>query len=184
MKRIQHFYKVARHEIHCRVGITGTLGVALSLLALSAVMLPVGGWRNDRTRLETEGLTLAAAIDRGNRTLSTTPKFDDQLKSFNAWFPDMKRNAGDLRILVEQAAKAGVDLDKGEYRVATTSGGFLNYEVTLPVRADYAGVRRFIAGVLDTVPHASLAELRMERPAANSIALDAKVHFTMVYRGE
>lgn len=185
MKRIQTLYKVARHEVHYCIGATGAVGVALCMIGLAAAALPVSGWRLDTLRLKAERLTLAAAVERDNRSLSTTPNLDEQLKNFNAWFPGMKRNAGDLRIVVEQAARAGVELDKGEYRVATNSGiGFVNYEVLLPVRADYAGIRHFISGVLDAMPYASLAEIRMERPAVNSTALDARVHFTMVYRGE
>jgi hypothetical protein len=37
--------------------------------------------------------------------------------------------------------------------------------------------------VLAELPHASLAELRLERPAANDTVLDARLHFTLVYKG-
>jgi hypothetical protein len=184
MKRLHPVYLTLRHETRRCIGNAGALGLALLALALFTFLSLARGWRDDASDLNFESRRLMREFERNQMALRRAPKLDEQIKNFTAWFPDMSGNAADLRLIVEQAGKAALELDKGEYQVSTAAGSsFVNYEVVLPVKANYAGIRSFIAGVLNAVPHASLAELRMERPSANSDVLDARVHFTLVYRG-
>lgn len=173
-----------RHRIRRSIGLSGALGILLMAFALLAALPPASGWRAETQELSRRTQRLQHEFERDRILLQLSPNLDEQIKNFTAWFPDMRRNADDLRLVAEQAGKAKLELDKGEYRLTRAAGSsFVNYEVVLPVKGDYAGVRGFIAGVLNAVPHASLSELRMERPSAGSDMLDARVHFTFVYRG-
>lgn len=182
--KLRPVYLAMRHRIRRSVGFSGALGLILLAFALLAALPQASGWREDTRQLSRQTQRLRSEFQRDRMLLQLSPNLDEQIRSFTAWFPDMRRNAEDLRLVAEQAGKAKLELDKGEYRLSRAPGSsFLNYEVVLPVKANYAGVRAFIAGVLNAVPHASLSELRMERPSAGSDVLDARVHFTFVYRG-
>lgn len=173
-----------RQEVRSQIGVTGMLGGAALTVALLGLALPVSDWRDDTRTLQQDTRRLMRELERNQSRQARTLGLNEQLKRFNAWFPGIDRNADDLRLISEQAELAGLELDKGEYQVSSAAGAtFVNFEAELPVKAEYAAVRSFIGGVLSAVPNASLSELRIERPSANSKVLDARVHFTLVYRG-
>jgi len=86
--------------------------------------------------------------------------------------------------MFDTAQKHRIELTKGEYALAhaADSSRLQRFEVVLPIKERYATIKVFVAEVLKAVPHASLAELRIERSAVNVEELDARVHFTLFYR--
>jgi len=105
------------------------------------------------------------------------------MAQFRAWFPTPEHNVEDLRTLFHIARDQHIVLARGEYSAARRKDARLaTYDVVLPLRSNYAGVRGFVAAAMNELPHASLEELRMERSAAGGDAVEARVHFTLYYR--
>ncbi len=184
MNRLSSMALMLRYALARRVGWPGGVGICLLGFTLFAALAVAP--RLEKNAGEIKLQTGVALIDLNRARLEhrIQPKTSEQLVRFTAWFPTIDHNVGDLRQLMEQAQLAKLDLVKGEYRVSDAQGAaFVSYEVVLPVKASYDTLRSFIAGVLNAIPNASLAELHIERAAVNSTIQDARIHFTFVYRG-
>lgn len=87
--------------------------------------------------------------------------------------------------LFDAAAETGVELDKAEYKPAHDAAGrFETYTIILPVKGDYARLRRFCEMVLLTIPYAALDTMRFKRNSANEQAVEASLQFTVFLRTE
>jgi hypothetical protein len=87
--------------------------------------------------------------------------------------------------LFNAASDAAVVLDKAEYKPGRESAGrFDTYTIILPVKGDYARLRRFCEKVLLTVPYAALDDMRFTRNSANDQAVEASLRFTVFLRAE
>jgi hypothetical protein len=100
------------------------------------------------------------------------------------WIPEIGSANSDMRRVFEAAQKTRVTLSRGEYSLANAgdAGGVRRYEVILPVRERYSTIKAFVAEVLNSMPHASLAELHIERESAQVEMLDARIRFALFYR--
>lgn len=184
MNSINSTMLAMRYALVRRVGWPGMIGVLLLGLTLFCILALVPRWKKDASEIKLQNGAVLVDLNRARLEHRVQPKTSEQLSRFTAWFPTIDRNASDLRKLVEQAQLAKLDLAKGDYHISDTQGAaFVSYEVVLPVKASYDTLRSFIAGVLNAIPNASLAELHIERAAVNSTVQDARVHFTFVYRG-
>ncbi len=168
-----------------RLGWMGLLGGAL-LLAAAAVAAALPG-------LDAESESLARRLDREHgqaRPLlhapaALTPDRQQVLADFGARLPALADNAADLEKLFGLAQAHKLELFKGDYQLAAAARAPVQtYSVTLPVHQSYAVLKRFSAEVLRALPHAMLDELRMERHDAGSTEVDARVRFTLIYKGE
>jgi hypothetical protein len=90
----------------------------------------------------------------------------------------------DLRTVFAAAGRHRVDLPKGDYTLshAEDGSGVARLEVVLPIKDRYATVKALVADLLTELPHASLSELKLERAAANTELLEARVRLTLYYR--
>ena len=85
--------------------------------------------------------------------------------------------------LFDAADATGVSLDKAEYKPARdTAGRFETYTIILPVKGDYARLRRFSEKVLLAVPYAALDDMRFRRSSASDPAVEANLRFTVFLR--
>jgi hypothetical protein len=85
--------------------------------------------------------------------------------------------------LFDAADATGVALDKAEYKPARESAGrFETYTIILPVKGDYARLRRFAEKVLLAVPYAALDDMRFRRNSASDPAVEASLRFTVFLR--
>lgn len=167
-----------------RLGVAGIAGVALLAAALASL-----GYAPALQR-EAEALDAQADRTRGQlvqlgRDLAREPDSAQQLARFRAWFPPSDRAAADLRALFAAAARHGVELPRGEYALARDedTGGISRLEVVLPVKERYGPLKAFVGEVLNSAPHASVSELRIERPAAAASGpLETRVRLTYFYR--
>ena len=165
----------------------GTAGIAGAVLLLTA---GIGMLLATRTHREAEWLSAAAEHARariaqlGSRHVVEDRTPAEQLARFQQWFPPAAQSTTDLRVIFSAAQAAHVDLARGEYsvRMVEGSGGLERFDVILPVKERYAPVKAFVAEVLNKLPHASLDELRVERPGAAADQLESRVHFTLFYR--
>jgi hypothetical protein len=174
----------AAHRVHVRLGANGLAGAGLAVLAV------VGATYAYQAQQET--VRLQAELDQARvraTQRSALPAVDafapaERLSRFQNWFPTLDTSPDDLRKIFHAAQQSHVVLAKGEYNLTNIdgSGGLQKYDVILPVKENYSAVKGFVAQVLNELPHASLAELRVERPAAGADELDTRVHFTLYYR--
>jgi len=120
------------------------------------------------------------------RVLDVPPDPAVQMAQFREWFPQGTRSIEDLRTIFRAAKRQQVQLLRGDYVTGRQPETRLaTYDVVLPVRANYAAIRAFVASVLNDLPHASLVDLRMERASGdktNGDLLDARIHLTLFYR--
>jgi len=173
----------AAHRVHLRLGANGLLGAGLLALALVGLLYARQA-QQEAARLQVE---LDQARSRAAQ-VHTAPAVNvepaERLSRFQQWFPTVDTSARDLRRIFHAAQQSHVVLAKGEYSLSPIdgSGGLQKYDVVLPVKENYAAVKGFVAEVLNELPHASLAELRAERPASAADEIDTRVHFTLYYR--
>jgi hypothetical protein len=190
MERTMNRLNLALHLAHrgwnwaqSRLGIAGLAGVGLVVAALVAWTVAT------RTQQQTEWLSARTVEARARVAQLPEPKAPDrsdaeQLARFQQWFPSADQSTADLRVIFAAATAAHVELARGEYSVHNVegSGGLERFDVIFPVKEHYAPVKNFVAEVLNKLPHASLDELRVERPGASADQLDSRVHFTLFYR--
>lgn len=82
-----------------------------------------------------------------------------------------------------QAAAAGLELNKVDYRSETdASGQFARLSITLPVTGTYPGVRRFIFALMAQFPGLALDKLDLKRSSASAAQVEATMHLTLLRR--
>lgn len=167
-----------------RLGKTGLAGAGLIIFTALIMLFVTPRLQSDTRQLKLQTATQQTKLNHDRNIKKIPPKSNEQLAQFNALFPLISQNAGDLRRVLDEAKKSQLDVNKGDYQISSeASNEFIKYELVFPVKAKYSTLRSFVAGVLNAVPNASLAELHMERPSANNDTLDAHIHFTLFYRG-
>lgn len=170
-------------RLHERLGIVGLSGIGLLLLAaaLSAYAPPLA---RKAQELQSAAEHTRGLLEQTRQRLAKQPGSSQQATELREWFPTIDRASADLRVMFDAAQRHRIELAKGEYALANSvdASRLRRFEVVLPVKERYVTIKAFVAEVLKTVPHASLADLRIERSAANVEVLDARVHFTLFYR--
>lgn len=168
-------------SFECRraLGVSGLLG--LLLLAGAAALYAARPALQASTQ-QLRQRTQQARIEQA-RLPAHHPQPVVSPSQFPGMFPVLGQNSADLAAIFAQARAAQLTLDTAQYQVAVVPGGrFTRYQVLLPVKSPYAAIRRFIAGVLNTLPHAALQEIHAERPAVDGEVLDARIRFELIYR--
>jgi hypothetical protein len=98
----------------------------------------------------------------GNRGGVATVR--EQMGEFYRLFPRQSQLTDTLAKVFAAAAAQGISLQQGEYRVAEEADGHLRrFQVTLPIKADYPRIRRFLASIAAEVPTAALDHVQFER---------------------
>jgi hypothetical protein len=170
-------------QAHRRIGVLGMAGIVMmAVAAWSAWQTP--RWKRETALLKSRVEVERVRLDELNRTVIARPDTSQQINDFVAWFPQADHAAADLNEIFAQAEALNIRLLKGEYQLKREPpGDFVTYQVVLPVKDSYTSVRRFVAAVLKKLPHAAISELRIERTNAESEQVEARVHFSLIYRG-
>lgn len=168
---------------HERFGTFGLIGIGLLLLALvlGAVTPKLA---RDADDLREQVDRVRGRLDDARRELAQRPGSAQRTAQLRESFPTVDQATADLRVIFATADTNRVALVKGEYSLdqADSAVRLRRLEITFPLKERYVTIKSFIAGVLNAIPHASLAELRLERSAASVDQIDARVHFTLFYR--
>lgn len=164
------------------LGTAGIVGVTL-LAAATTGLIYAPHVLNEADSLHVAVDRTRARLAEIDHELAAQPGSTQQLVSFHAWLPPLEQNTGDLRQLFEIAKRSRIQLPKGDYALKQDNARRVaRLDVVLPIRNTYRDIRGFVAATLDALPHASLAELRMERTAANVEPLDARLRISLYYR--
>jgi hypothetical protein len=85
-----------------------------------------------------------------------------------------------VRTLFGLAARTGLVLHQGEYKVAYDRNARLHtYQVTLPVKGSYGAIWQFSLLALRAIPFASLDEISFKRDAVGQPSVEARLRLTM-----
>ncbi|QCB45684.1 hypothetical protein [Hydrogenophaga sp. PAMC20947] len=166
-----------------KYGPFGLVAVLFLLAALAlAAWLPRLTRQNEAMRTEAQRLALETSTAAPARVIRQIP-LGQQVGEFLDGFPTLGQSPADLRQVFRIAAEHHVTLPKGEYLFKNESNTpLLTVTMSLPITADYASIKAFSAELLESVPNASLDELRMTRNEAGSQVLESLVRFSFVYR--
>lgn len=162
-----------------RTGLPAIAGAAC--LALAALAYWHGAQLEQRQAMLTRQLAAAA------RT-AATPAIPvateaDGVAAFYAYLPAHDTIPDQLSALAKVAQDSGVTLAKAEYKAEQDSqAAFLRYQITLPVRADYASVQNFIVGALQAVPALTLDSVAFKREQIESGDVEARIQFVLLVR--
>lgn len=167
-----HFHHALRE-----LGWVGVVGIGLwAFVAMYffSVVLPAGK-RLDELQVQ------AASLDKLTHSAKgKSASVSEQLSAFHDFFPKARRSSELLGKIYSAAAKQGVALGQGEYRMARDhSGKLLRYEVNLPVRAEYLQIRKFLSQVLSEIPSASLDNVSFQRQHIFDPVLDSQIKLTV-----
>lgn len=152
--------------------------LAVPLLALAALLQ----WQF-RPSLQRE----ASRLEAGRMALANTPapRAADAASRgplSAADIPSTRQRGRDLEMLVAAAQRSGLVLERADYSLgAATAGTLTRVEATLPLAGSYGGVRRFVAEVLNELPHAALESLQLERANAQAKELQATARLVLFY---
>lgn len=78
------------------------------------------------------------------------------------------------------ARATGIVMRQGEYRLMREGDARLRrYQVMLPVRGPYRGVRQFVTATLRTLPNAALEQVSFQRPRIEDGEVEAQLRLTI-----
>jgi Tfp pilus assembly protein PilO len=163
------------------LGWPGLLGSALLLLCAIAYFTLLRPGQTQRERMRGEAMALQEQVQRIDAPVSVPQgSAAEQLASFYSFFPDRQTAPEWLGAISQAAKKHGLQLEQGEYRATPQQAGkLIRYSVILPVKGEYGQVRKFIAEVLNSVPHASLEGFALQRQKSTDAMLEAKIRLAL-----
>lgn len=162
------------------IGAPGLAGCAL-IIASAAIYV---GWiepqraHRDAAQAKAQALQLRGAKPGdGPAVQAGVP---EQLRTFYGFFPDRQTAPDWLARIHAAAAKEGLALVSGEYRLNHERGAKLaRYQLMLPVSGSYVQIRRFVAAVLAQIPPAALEDIALKRESVGDPRLEARIRLTL-----
>lgn len=167
-----------------RIGRRLGWGAALGIGALA--LAGACAWQSHAMaqRQQQAGMQLAAA--RSAKPLPAVAGPDDaarRLAAFYAYLPAHEAIPDLLKQLVAVADKNGVTLAKADYKPQPEDNAdFMRYQITLPIKADYASVQGFIVGALHALPTLTLDSVTFKREQIESGDVEARVQFNLLIK--
>jgi hypothetical protein len=109
----------------------------------------------------------------------------DGLNGFYASVPGADTQFSLMERLHRAAAAQSLALDHGDYQlVAEAATPLVRYEIELPVKGDYAQIRRFIAASMRDLPTLALKSVSFTRQKSDDPVLNAKISFVLYLKKE
>lgn len=120
--------------------------------------------------------TVPAGTSRFGAKLSP----EEQLAVFYKMFPDEGSSSQWLEKLMALAAKRGLSLNDGEYKVTREQmGKLLRYQMTLPVKGGYPQIRQFLSDLQGVLPVVALENVQFERQKIADPNVEAKIKLVL-----
>ncbi len=160
-----------------RLGWPGLGGLALMLAA------GLADWGVTEP-LRAESAVLAAKVAR-LETQRTAQAPERPAPALAERLPGASHTPEAVAALFAAAGKAGLRLDKGDYKLVGTGGDdLMRYQIGLPLLGGYPALRGFLAGALNGNPDLALDGLSLSREAVEATELAAHVRFTLFLSGK
>ena len=156
--------------------------IALAVLALGLYALAVRPLATQAQSLRDRVAALESSA--GNPRRDAEPvRPATQLAVFYEQLPGVAQAPEVVRQLHAQAQRAGLVLDRGEYRpLPDASAKLVRYQIVLPVRGSYPQVRRFLAGAMRDMPGLALDGIAFQRDRGAAGQLEVQLRFTAFLR--
>lgn len=154
--------------------------------ALSLALAGACAWQSQRLELRQEELAADIAQARARRLAPQAAPVPDSIRrlaAFHDYLPAHETIPELLKQLVGAAESNGIALAKADYKPQMDDGAaFMRYEITLPVKADYARVQAFIVTALRELPTLTLDSVTFQREQIESGEVEARLHFKLLVR--
>ena len=183
-------------QIVKKLGLFGLLGLAILLgcgLFYASKIMPI----YNQILQNNENLQLVKLSNNEQNKLSmpinNAPQqvTKDDITKFYARFPNGDSLPKRLSLINDTAAKQGLLLNRGDYKLTqikaspinSKSGQLSRYEIVLPVTGQYSQIRQFIAQVLYELPALALSEMQIKRENTLAPTVDARLVFVLMLQG-
>lgn len=145
-----------------------------------------------------EGQTLQANLQHAQsshvlaqQTASTLPKLGDgeqvnaqNTQRFYDILPSSQHSERSIKILLDTANRHALVLADVSYRyVDRAPADYQELHVEAPVKASYYQVIKFCEEALSAMPHMALTKIQVKRENVNADQVEAKLSFTLYFRG-
>ena len=156
----------------------GAAGLALAAFAMQQGEALAG--RQQPLRSQLAVMAKQAALPPAPVTLDADA---ESLAAFHAYLPAHDSIPEQLKALLEVAQKSGVTLAKADYKPQEDGNtAFLRYQITLPVKAEYAQLQTFIVDALQTLPTLTLDSVLFKREQIEAGEIDARIQFILLVK--
>lgn len=156
----------------------GAAGLALAAFAMQQGEALAG--RQQPLRAQLAVMAKQAALPPAPVTLDADA---ESLAAFHAYLPAHDSIPEQLKALLEVAQKSGVTLAKADYKPQEDGNtAFLRYQITLPVKAEYAQLQTFIVDALQTLPTLTLDSVLFKREQIEAGEIDARIQFILLVK--
>ena len=157
--------------------------IGAACLALVAFAVQQGDALGTRQQQLAAQLTTAARQAALPPTPVTLDADADSLAAFHAYLPAHDSIPDQLKALLEVAQKSGVTLAKADYKPQEDGNtAFLRYQITLPVKAEYAQLQTFIVDALQALPTLTLDSVLFKREQIEAGEIDARIQFILLVK--
>lgn len=164
-----------RAAVH-RLGRAGGLGVALLAGAAAFHFSAVQPAQEELAALEARRSRAERPAPHALEAAASAADFE----RFMGFFPGLDSAPQWLGTIYAIAERERLELLQGSYRAADDAVlGLVRYRIQLPVRGGYPQIRRFVAGVLDQVPVASLDDIVLQREKVGESTVEAKITLSL-----
>ncbi|HSD37736.1 MAG TPA: GspMb/PilO family protein [Rhodocyclaceae bacterium] len=160
--------------LYSRQGVLPFVAALLLLLAVLFGVLMVPGQLAAKDRAERE---LDKLVEQ-QKNMRTKPG-ERQLspaQSLARALGDPEVTNAQIRALQDFAGASGVNVVQADFRrINDTQRAYSRLQITLPVKADYPSLRRFLYSLLTEMPALSLDQLTIKRESATSAQVEAQL---------
>ena len=157
--------------------------IGAACLALAAVAVQQGEALAARQQHLAAQLAAAAKLAALPPAAATLDADADSLAAFHAYLPAHDSIPEQLKTLLEVAQKNGVTLAKADYKPQEDgNAAFLRYQITLPVKAEYAQLQAFIVDALQELPTLTLDSVLFKREQIEAGEIDARIQFILLVK--
>lgn len=157
--------------------------IGAACLALAAFAVQQGDALAAYQQQLTAQLAAAARQSALPPTAITLDADVDSLAAFHAYLPAHDSIPDQLKALLEVAQKSGVTLTKADYKPQEDGNtAFLRYQITLPVKAEYAQLQAFIVDALQELPTLTLDSVLFKREQIEAGEIDARIQFILLVK--
>jgi len=163
------------------LGVPGVLGLALAVFCVAfGTTTLVPAYRElASARVDRDRVLERLAAREGSAAAARTDVHGD-LERVLAYFPSPDEARQALIELQAAAARHAVKLSSIEYRTMVEPWiALTRYQIQLPARGSYAGMRAFLAEALETLPTLAPESASWKRDAAGMAELDARFVFKL-----
>jgi hypothetical protein len=163
------------------IGVAGWAALALLSALLLAALLVWWPMRAEVQQLDADRVdVLRRATHQVDAATPTQATPQQQLAAFAARFPLQKDIAASVGKMNAAAVRQGVQINQAEFKyTAEATEPLARYTIVLPVKTDYAALRRFTRDVLRELPGLAMEEVSLRRSDAKSPLLDAQLRLVL-----